>query len=158
VYSIIIRNSTFDNKYRKILGMSYIYASMVNPLLIDNCSFLHNWGGSGLHVVDSVLHFNGTCTFYNNTAKYGGGILMMGSKSVLYLLPHTTLNFTKNSALITGGALHVETSTADFCLIQLAWNLSIPDIKSNAEQQDIQVVFKDNTAGVAALCLLFLCP
>jgi len=72
-----------------------------------------------------------------------------GSKSVLYLLPHTTLNFTKNSALITGGALHVETSTADFCLIQLAWNLSIPDIKSNAEQQDIQVVFKDNTAGVA---------
>ena len=153
VYSIIIRNSTFENKYRKIHGTSYIYASTVNPLLIDNCSFLHNWGGSGLHVVDSVLHFSGTCTFYNNTAKYGGGILMMGSKSVLYLLPHTTLNFTKNSALITGGALHVETSTADFCLIQLAWNLSIPDIKSNAEKQDIQVVFKNNTAGVAGTAI-----
>ena len=34
---------------------------------------------------------------------------MTGSESVIHLLPHTTLNFTENSALITGGALHMET-------------------------------------------------
>jgi len=131
----------------------------VNHLLIENCKFLHDWGASGLKLVDGSVHFKGNVTFYNNTARYGGGILMTGSESALYLSPHTTLNFTKNSALITGGAIHIETiveydPTSTFCCIQLVWtNRSILSMKSNMEQQGIQIVFQNNSAEVAGTAI-----
>ena len=155
-YSIIIRNTTFKNNYKPNSGKSLIYATGVVHLLIDNCNFLHNSRGSGLRLVDGAVHFRGNITFYNNTAEYGGGILMLGSESVIYLLPQTTLNFTKNTALITGGAIHIETRNmySNPCFIQPEWiNISLPDLKSYTEQQGIQFCFKNNTAGIAGTAI-----
>ena len=148
-YSITIRNSTMENRHSSMLyGKSLIHAVNTHHLLIDNCTFLHNWGGSGLFLEHSAVEFKGNITFYNNTAEYGGGILMTGSESVIFLLPNTTLNFTENSALITGGALHIGTrGDTQLCFIQTS--IPLPDTESTPEQQDICLIFKNNSAGVA---------
>ena len=152
-YSITIRNSTLENRQSSMLdGKSLIHAVNVSHLLIDNCNFLHNWGRSGLFLNSGIVQFKGNITFYNNTAEYGGGILLTGIESVIHLLPHTTLNFTENSALITGGALHIGTRGGNqLCFIQT--NIPLPDMKSNTEQQDIHFIFKNNSAGVAGTAI-----
>ena len=152
-YSITIRNSTMENRHSSMLDANnLIHASNIRQLLIDDCSFLHNWGESGLFLEHSVVEFKGNITFYNNTAEYGGGILMTGSESVIYLLPNTTLNFTENSALITGGALHIGTR-ADTLLCFVQTSIPLPDTESTPEQQDIHLIFKNNSAGVAGTAI-----
>ena len=153
-YFITIRNSTLENRHSNVLNVkSFIHAVNVSHLLIDNCNFLHNWGQSGLLLENGVVQFKGNITFYNNTAEYGGGILMTGSEAVLHLLPHTTLNFIENSALITGGALHIGSRGRGFGLCFIQTNVQLTDIKSNTEQQNIHFFFKENFAGVAGAAI-----
>ena len=147
---IVFRNTTFRNKHNHEMDNSLLFVQGLRYLLIENSNFLHNWG-SGLNLVDTVVYFRGVCTFYNNTAMYGGGLLIEDPRSVLYILPNTLLNFTNNLAFITGGAMHVREPFLDNCFIQLSvGNLSVKDgIKSIAEHQNIHLFFWNNTAGIA---------
>ena len=153
-YIVTIRDTTIEGKHNTSYHKSLIHAVNVRYLLIDNCNFLHNWGGSGLFIESSIIAFQRNITFYNNTAKYGGGILMTGSKSLLNIYSDTTLNFTKNSALITGGALHIDPRDGHdgndpICSIQLHWTPPFHNITHNAELHNIHFIFQSNTAGVA---------
>ena len=157
---VVVQNSIFENKHNSIVDIfdekSLLKAIGVHQLHIKRCNFLNNQGGSGLHLDNSIVSFMGRCTFYNNTAKYGGGIVMEGMESMLYLLPNTTLSFVKNSAVLTGGALHIGGYNGYLprCFIQfIDMNLSLPDIKTNAEQQNIHMLFKNNSAGVAGTAI-----
>ena len=118
-------------------------------VLIENCAFAHN-SGPGILLIQSQITFSGNCTIYNNTAKYGGGILVRGTESLMFLSPHTVLNFTSNTAQITGGAIHINADTRS-CIFQIDMrDYSIfHDIRSIADEQDIHIVFDSNTASIA---------
>jgi len=95
--------------------------------LIENSNFFNNWG-SGLNLEMAVVHFKGVCTFYNNTALYGGGLLIEDANSESHIFPNTLLNFTNNVALITGGAMHIRKRFSTICFIQMSvGNLSVVD-------------------------------
>ena len=160
--SIIIHNSTIGVRHSSITRnqQSLAYADQVPRLEIAHCNFLHNWIGPGFHLKNSHVHFSGNCTFYNNTAKYGAGMLIEGSRSRIYLSPYTTLNFIKNTAIITGGGIHIQSDKEYHpmfyecqyppCLFQLQWkNYSFWPTKSYAEKYNIYLFFKNNSAAIA---------
>ena len=132
-----------------------ILAAGVNDLFISNCIFANNMG-SGLYLIDSTVIFSDNNTFYNNTAEYGGGILI-DSTSFISIYPSTKLNFTENIALITGGAIHVEKHEPfDTTTYKCFLNLLIPlifDIESENESlhqyNDTKIVFDKNRARIA---------
>ena len=146
---IVFRNTTFENKHNCDQEKSLLFVHGQH-ILIENSNFFHNWG-SGLDLEEAVVNFRGVCTFYNNTAMYGGGLLIEDHRSVLYISPNTFLNFTNNLAFITGGAMHIRDQRFPSCFIQLCVeDLSAEDgIKAIAEQQNIHFFFLNNTAGVA---------
>ena len=160
--SVIIHNSTIGVKHSIITRnqQGLAIADRVPRLEIGHCNFLHNWIGPGFHLKNSYVHFSGNSTFYNNTAKYGAGMLIEGSRSRIYLSPHTTLNFIKNTAIVTGGGLHIQSDKEYHpmfyecqyrpCIFQLQWkNYSAWNTKSYAEKYNIHLLFNSNSAAIA---------
>ena len=125
-----------------------VLAVGVSTLLIRNCTFASN-AGSGLQLINSTVVFSGDNVFYNNTAKYGGGIFI-DSSSFLSITAHTKLSFIKNTAMITGGAIYVDKHELrdklfDECFLQ--WDMF--DLNDSSLHQDVQFVFNNNNAAVA---------
>ena len=148
---INISNTSFEFKNTGIaFDFGLFEVRCARNLLIENCAFAHN-SGPGIFLFQSQITFSGNCTIYNNTAKYGGGILVRGTESLIFLSPHTVLNFTSNTAEITGGAIHIEDNGAESCFFQIDIrnNSHFKDIRSIADEQDIQIVFDTNTASIA---------
>ena len=153
---VTISNTSFE--YRAIdrfFESGLLEAKGTRNIVIKNCTFAHNLG-PGIHLIQSQVTFFGNCVVYNNTAEYGGGILLQGSESLLYLSPHTILNFTRNTALVTGGAMNIDTFVSserysNLCVFQMDIRFSslFHDIRLIAEDQDIQIVFDSNTASIA---------
>ena len=122
----------------------------VSDVFISNCTFSSHMG-SGLYLIESTATFSGNNTFYNNTAKYGGGILI-DSRSFLSISPHTTLNFTENVALVTGGAIHVMKHDT-VCFLKLGapldHTLDGRNYTFSYQYNDVNIIFNNNSAGVA---------
>ena len=156
---VIFNASTIGERNSSTKFPGLVIAKETHYLEFNSCSIAHNWMGSGMYIESGSVYFRGMCTFYNNTAKYGGGILMDGSHSLLHMLANTTLNFTSNAALITGGALHINSDNYDSddindCFIQLP-NACSRNVRYrySARMQGIQLIFTNNTAGVAGMAI-----
>ena len=157
--NITISDTSFE--YRAYSENLFDYADALfeathaKKIKISDCTFAHNSLGPGIHLIQSQITFSGNCVIHNNTADYGGGILLDG-KSLIYLSPDTTLNFTGNTAKVTGGAIHITGSyidgIAEYCTFQInmiGFSSLKNDIKLIAEKQDIKIVFDSNTARIA---------
>ena len=159
---VIFSTSTIGETNSSTKYPGLVIAKETRYLEFNSCRIAHNWMGSGMYIEGGSVYFRGTCTFYNNTAKYGGGILMTGSNSLLHILENTTLNFTSNAALITGGALHINSDNDDYygndnyfvplCTIQLP-NSCSRNVRYSARKHGIQIIFANNTAGVSGTAI-----
>ena len=155
---VIIKNSSFEHTaIEHSLEKSLFYGYRLKNVEMINCTFSNNVG-PGLHLLESHVRFTGHCVVYNNTADYGGGLLVEGAGSRLHLSPQTILNFTGNTARVTGGAIHIDDRGiySRDCLIQIEVGTDMHDlydIVSVAKEQGIQIVFDSNTAGVAGTTL-----
>ena len=157
VLNITVSNTFFE--YRGFIMDLFDYedalfeARGVRNIAINDCTFANNLG-PGINLIESHVTFSGNCLLYNNTADYGGGILLR-SRSLFYLSPHTILNFTGNAAKVTGGAIHIDWSenfeSDNLCFFQInTMGFSFTkDIKSIADELDIKIVFESNTARIA---------
>ena len=152
--NITVSNTLFKYRFTMVLldyNEALFEARGARKISVNNCIFENNFG-PGIHLIQSHITFSGNCVIYNNTADYGGGILLE-SRSLLYLAPHTTLNFTGNTAKVTGGAMHIGWSENgdNLCLFQINMTgfSSTKDIKSIADELDIKIVFESNTATIA---------
>ena len=80
-----------------------------NTTFLDNCVF-EPCGGAILTLENTVLSFNGTSNFINNSAFNGGGAICAKDSTVLSF--NGTSNFISNSAASGGGAICALENTA----------------------------------------------
>jgi len=91
--------STFKNK-ATILAQN-------SGMVLNNCVFFNNLN-TALHITgQSSVTFEGNITFCNNSGLHGGAILFEGYQTFVFLMPNTRVQFIGNTALVTGGAIHV---------------------------------------------------
>ena len=128
--NLIINNTAFSNNNMTGNGAA-IYSNSYN-LTIDNCNFTNNtatMGGSHIYLTENSTNtiisnsrFNDTSysgiisyandlqinnsIFTNNTGLYGGALLILNGTNVIL----TNNKFTKNSAIIGGGAIFTNVS------------------------------------------------
>ena len=86
-------------------GLGAVYVHEVDMAFKDSMVFYYN-KGTGLAAVHTRLNF-GDCNarFFHNTGNKGGGIALLGG-SHLMINSNTRMNFTQNSAMVHGGAIH----------------------------------------------------
>ena len=99
-------------------GIIVIYSAMN---VIGNCIFKKNSvsiDGGGIYSYYSSLNFIGNGTFRRNSARIGGGVYAkVSTLSITENIGGSNLyasTFTKNSAMIHGGAVYVEDSVLSF--------------------------------------------
>ena len=136
-----------------ITGIFHISNCLVILTCDEHCRFQHNQP-SVFYGHRSALTINGSVSFMNNTAIYGGAIRLLDT--VLYISTNTTAHFVNNFAIVNGGAIKVEFAVTniqsqDNCPIQfvgLPPQLTIID--SNYTEintsMDIDVLFYGNHA------------
>ena len=112
------------------------------------CEFLNNIP-SVFYGRSAYLTISGKAIFINNTARYGGGLRLLGT--VAFIHQNSDLYFGNNHATTDGGAIGVFSSNTnvqsqDICPIQFIG--SIPPIFSlvKVDQINISVTFENNTA------------
>ena len=103
--------------------------------------------GSAMHLSNSVLDVRAgsNITFYENTAHYGGAIVMLGSSAVRFE-HNTTFYFIKNRAYSRGGAIFV-----DFIdpLQTLYRNCFFdPAFKNHTKIESTTFIFRENRADI----------
>ena len=122
-----------------------VFVNVQNATFID-CNIQGNQD-TALKVAGSILHFQRTTRFTENTGFLGGAISIYNS--YLFLKLNSTLLFTNNSAFI-GGALYVEQQEISdlYCFFQVDKPRDVPitDIGT-------RMIFTDNTATSAGSVL-----
>ena len=114
----------------------------------NNASF---WGGA-INFLGGTILIKGNMTFENNYAEYGGAIAVH-SNGILYLQPHTHMKFINNTAVLYGGAFHVESSATHLnprCFLQVD---DIAGLGQKFDALDVKVTFSYNTAAIAGSAL-----
>lgn len=120
----------------------------VRNITISNSDF-HDNGISALYAFGSVITFAGEVSFTGNTGINGGAMVLDGV-SAFYLSNSTSVYFTNNSALVSGGAIFVFTHVDDpfrhACFFQVKYQSNL-----NESELDnyIEIRFKDNSALVS---------
>lgn len=144
-YNLILTDTFFSNATADIDGGGYnggcIYTGVIaevisnNDLNLDTCQAF--WGG-GIYIAPfSSMTLNGSADIINNSAERGGGIYMEGGAEFISdgVGP---LNFSNNAAATTGGAIHIEPTTASDIIIDNA------DFISNSSLESGGAIFIDN--------------
>ena len=115
------------------------------------CNFLNNIP-SVFYGYSAYLTISGKAIFFNNTARYGGGLHLINT--VAFIHQDCELYFNKNHAAEKGGAIDVFFSTTniqtqDICPIQFVGSSDTIPIFSleKIDQVNVNVTFKENTAG-----------
>ena len=138
---VVLDNVTIDNT-SAMNGQCIVVENVNNITYINDCSFLNNLC-TALHNLHSDIVFKGNNIFFNNSGGYGGGMLIEGFKSYVVLDYNAVLNFTRNHALFTGGAIHVSNRERTMlCFIRPYYLTNIATI-----------YFNDNTAEHAGTTL-----
>ena len=124
--TVRIANCTFiENRRRETrsnTGLVAVHSRVIPITLESNNQFISN-EGSGIKLVDSSIFItNGsTVSFFNNTAKFGGGIALIGFSSIS-VERNVSLNFTNNYASFQGGAIYAysvdEQNVFSLCFIE----------------------------------------
>ena len=127
-------------------AVMYVNSSVVNltgsiAFTDNNCRGIYMNGGT-INVLE-----NTSIIFARNNASYGGALLFTGF-SILYVFPHTELNFTENRVTEVGGAIcSYSADQIDFiysrsCFIQYHNTSVSPD-----NWTDVNFYFNNNKAG-----------
>ncbi len=66
----VVNDSDFSNNTAMIGAAICVFHGTIQ---VNNCGFFSNWGG-GLYLVNTSDSSISSCSFYNNTARYGGAI------------------------------------------------------------------------------------
>ena len=149
-----IPSSTIENVTNNfITGIFHISNCLVTLTCDEQCHFQHNQP-SVFYGHRSALTINGSVSFMNNTAIFGGAIRLIDT--VLYISTNTTVYFVNNFAIINGGAIKVELSltniqSQDICPIQFVGLPPQQTIRDNNFREikttmDIDVLFQGNHA------------
>ena len=138
---VVLDNITIDST-SAMSGQCVVVENVNNITYINDSSFLNNLC-TALHNLNSEIVFQGNNIFFNNSGGYGGGMLIEGFKSYVVLDYNAALNFTRNHASFTGGAIHVSNRERTmFCFIRPYY---VADIAT--------IYFNDNTAEHAGTTL-----
>ena len=145
-----------------ITGIFHISKCLVMLTCDEQCHFHYN-RPSVFYGHRSALTINGSVSFLNNTAIYGGAIRLLDT--VLYISTNTTAHFVNNSAIVNGGAIKVEFAltniqSQDNCPIQFVGLPPQQTIRDNhfkeiKTRMDIDVLFQGNRARTSALESIF---
>ena len=125
-YSTFAQNSAFHG------GAIFLHHNAW-LVLSGNCTFDNNSAsidsgyGGGIYAFRSIVTFNGSQLFRNNSAAYGGGLAITDrDKTKLQLLPHSVAHFVRNYAK-RGGAIFVKDNPFTGC-----FSLGFPGINFEA--------------------------
>ena len=149
-----IPSSTIENVTNNfITGIFHISNCLVMLICDEQCHFQHNQP-SVFYGHRSALTINGSVSFLNNTAIYGGAIRLIDT--VLYISTNTTAHFVNNFAIVNGGAIKVEFSltnlqSQDNCPIQFVGlppqqTIGDNNFREIKTRMDIDVLFQGNHA------------
>ena len=113
------------------------------------CEFLNNTP-SVFYGRSAYLTISGKATFINNTARFGGGLRLLGTVAFIY--QNSELYFGKNHATTNGGAIDIFSSNTnvqsqDTCPIQFIGSIQPIFSLDKIDQFNISVTFEKNTAA-----------
>ena len=112
------------------------------------CNFLNNMP-SVFYGHSAYLTISGKAIFFNNTARYGGGLHLINT--VAFIHQESEIYFNKNHATENGGAIDVLFSTTniqtqDVCPIQFTGSSDPIFSLGKIDQINVNVSFEENTA------------
>ena len=117
-----------------------------------SCSFKNN-RPSVYYGRSSSFALSGNVVFYNNSARYGGG-LRLDEKTVVFVYENSQIYFHQNSAVKVGGAIDVyfantNIQSQDVCPIQFVRLNSTKLIThlNETSQFKVNITFQNNTAS-----------
>ena len=127
--------------------------SFVSSATFTDCKFIGSITDSAIFAAATNMFFEGNVIFRNNTAMYGGGLLL-ADNSIMYLRPNTHIMFSHNHATYAGGAIYIRSDDISVgskrCFYQFyATNQSIFDPR----ELNVQITFENNTAKYAGSAL-----
>ena len=101
------------NNCKFINGINPLIIRKSQVILSGNSNFFNN-SNSALLSYSSTITLSGTVSFVNNSGIRGGAMTLYSS--TIYLIDGLNVSFINNSALETGGAIHIEPDmTRNFC-------------------------------------------
>ncbi len=155
-FDVTFQNCTFSNntlnaqqdlEWKMQLKESVMMLLQAESVTVIDCTFKYN-NVTAISLVNSNLCFKGVILFKENKAINGGALNLCDS-SIIYMKPPTHVQFVKNSASVSGGAIYVEQRRLDTdppCfyqpLVSPTWDIS--EIKEN-----FQFEYVDNRATIA---------
>ena len=155
-YTFTIQNTVFAHNriMRDILfpekGVETVARNLGNFVIIavrnitfSNCTFMNNLFPS-LLPYDSRLYFEGTSTFINNTAPFGGAIYLERNSHV-FLKPNTQILFEDNIATLKGGAVYIAGGNEANFLYNCPIQVYDPFL-TQIDRLGISIKFVNNTA------------
>ena len=110
------------------------------------CVF-HDNAVSAIFARTSSVFLHGSILFYNNRGFAGGAISMLDN-SVLFIFDDSSLNFTNNSALTEGGAVHMHAfgnAVTEVCAIQFLSEIRVG--LQDLRLLNFSISFSNNSAG-----------
>ena len=129
----------------KVLSSGYgaVLSNEFKLIFGNSTTFSFN-KGSALYLTNSAVECLDGCnvTFYNNTAKNGGAIVMHGS-SVIRVTDNSKFSFINNFARSRGGAIYIKFSVA----LQPAYRNCFVQSQTAYKKSNASFTFTDNTAG-----------
>ena len=148
-------NNSADNGGGAILALenSVLHFSGTNNFINNSASID---GGAILAYENSVLHFSGTNNFINNSADGGDGVIFLGLKSTLSILPNTTVYWENNHAHFGGAIYAADASPASYCPSVSKFEqkeecfFQLPG-QNLSNGIDVQLVFKNNSADAGSV-------
>lgn len=141
--------ATFDNVLLSDTRFDHFKAAILLQQVIDvtfiDCIFKDNQR-TAIRALGSNLIFQGNNTFINNSAYYGGGIVLF-ENSYIFLNRHTHILFADNHAEYRGGAIYALKSGG----------IALQDVdcffQADPDYSDIRIDFTNNTAVEAGSSL-----
>ena len=127
-----------------LIGSTYICKRF-----IVFCSNTANGYGGAIGSHDSHLYLGGFVQFYNNSANYGGAMMLHGI-SKLILNPSLTIHFIQNSASQKGGVIYYHFS-ASSCHCSASYDECF--IAFETSLMNISLIFVNNNASKAGSVL-----
>ena len=163
-------NTFISNLASQSGGAIYISVNSVLSLsgssnFVNNSA--HYCGGAIFTNENTILIFNGTINFTNNgpnrdginTPNLAGGGVNIGPKSIISILPNTTVDWTNNHAFV-GGAIYVSDNiplsycnlTVPTCVPKEQCFFQLPG-QNVSSSVDAQFIFKNNSADITGSVL-----
>ncbi len=157
MFNIVIQDSHITNNSfiipisGDLLGGLFTTVTLISvrDISVINSNFCDN-GISALYAFGTSITLAGDVNFTGNTGINGGAMVLDGA-SVFYLRNATSVYFSNNSALVSGGAIYVYTHVNDpfehACFFQVAEDEFQSDVDENELSDFIQIRFRNNSAN-----------